>query len=107
MKGHGGMPMKKLTIIYIYIHMGDNFSYNQCTEQVNIPLFSRILEMSDGDPPVREMIGNPDEVEAENIVLLVVFLLLVALVYFSGLIVWVWCNRSGPQLGRLPFYAPD
>ena len=32
--------------------------------------------------------------EAENIILLITFLLLVCLVYITGLIVWVWCNRN-------------
>ena len=34
------------------------------------------------------------EVEPENIVLLVVFILLVGLVYICGFIVWVWCRKS-------------
>ena len=36
--------------------------------------------------------------EGENIILLVTFFLLVTLVYLTGLIVWVWCNRN-PQNG--------
>lgn len=32
--------------------------------------------------------------EAENIILIITFLLLVCLVYVTGLIVWVWCNRN-------------
>lgn len=32
--------------------------------------------------------------EAENVILLITFILLVGLVYITGLIVWVWCNRN-------------
>lgn len=47
-----------------------------------------------------QFLANAEEnaAEAENIVLLVTFLLLVCLVYVTGLIVWVWCNRS-PEEG--------
>ena len=38
--------------------------------------------------------AKEDSSEAENIILLITFLLLVCLVYITGLIVWVWCNRN-------------
>lgn len=38
--------------------------------------------------------AKEETAEAENIILLVTFFLLVCLVYITGLIVWVWCNRS-------------
>jgi hypothetical protein len=38
--------------------------------------------------------SKEEAAELENIVLLVTFFLLVCLVYITGLIVWVWCNRN-------------
>ena len=59
-------------------------------------------------PAGSKMLGTPSDIEPENIVLLVVFVLLVALVYVSGLIVWVWCNRTGnPDAFRWSSPTPD
>ncbi len=46
-----------------------------------------------------EFLANAKEeaAEAENVIFLVTFFLLVGLVYVTGLIVWVWCNRSPPE----------
>ncbi len=51
--------------------------------------------MCDADCQAR-IIANADSevIEAENVILLLVFFMLVSLVYVTGLIVWVWCNRN-------------
>ncbi len=41
--------------------------------------------------------AKEEAAEAENVIFLVTFFLLVGLVYITGLIVWVWCNRSPPE----------
>ena len=53
------------------------------------------LGMCDEECKAKIMANAESEiVEAENAVFLIVFFLLVTLVYITGLIVWVWCNRN-------------
>ena len=35
-----------------------------------------------------------NEEETENIVIVITFICIISLVYITGFIVWVWCNRS-------------
>ena len=52
--------------------------------------------MCDDECQNAQYLANAKEeaAEAQNIILLVTFFLLVCLVYVTGLIVWVWCNRN-------------
>ncbi len=40
------------------------------------------------------IIADSSVIEAENVILMLVILLLLSMVYVTGLIVWVWCNRN-------------
>ena len=34
-----------------------------------------------------------NEEETENIIIVITFIMIISLVYITGFIVWVWCNR--------------
>jgi hypothetical protein len=68
-------------------------------EAVRTQSSTKTVDMCDAECQAQVITNaNMEAAEAENVILLIAFLLLISLVYVTGLIVWVWCNRN-PAMG--------